>query len=240
AANCLGGGVSFDDLLWARCLFDSRAVSLEIKAAGPHIAGVFKQFPSRVVCLAPEVDLLNHSSSGACAPPYFDNQRRALVVELAAPVRRGSEVCLSYGPLQSWELLFYYGFCPEANPHDRFIINVDLPDDEGIAEKEVVLQLQGIPTELALRPGPVQVAESWASLGTLPPQLLRCFRVLLGEIHCLDVDAAPGDGAMLELDLQCLEAIEDLLVSLLEPLLTAVPGGGEPPFWWPLYGHRIQ
>eukprot|EP00439_Symbiodinium_sp_Y106_P078554 s279_g17.t1 len=137
------------------------------------------------------------------------------------------------------ELLFYYGFCQEANPHDRFIINVDLPD-EGSAEKEVVLQLQGIPTELALRPGPVQVAESWSSLGTLSPQLLRCFRVLLGEIHCLDVDAAPGDGGMLELDLQCLEAIEDLLVGLLEPLLTAVPGGGEPPFWWPLYGHRIQ
>ncbi|CAE7237332.1 Setd4 [Symbiodinium sp. CCMP2592] len=237
AAQFLGGGVSFDDLLWARCLFDSRAVSLEIKADCPHVAGV--QLPSRVVCLAPEVDLLNHNSSGVCAPPYFDNQRRALVVELAAPVRSGSEVCLSYGPLQSWELLFYYGFCPEeANPHDRFIINVDLPD-EGSAEKEVVLQLQGIPTELALRPGPVQVAESWSSLGTLSPQLLRCFRVLLGEIHCLDVDAAPGDGAMLELDLQCLEAIEDLLVGLLEPL-TTVPGGGEPPFWWPLYGHRIQ
>ncbi|CAE7554641.1 Setd4 [Symbiodinium natans] len=236
AASCLGGAVSFDDLLWARCLFDSRAVSLEIQADGPSIAGV--QLPSRVVCLAPEVDLLNHSSTGVCAPPYFDNQRRSLIVELAAPARRGTEVCLSYGPLQSWELLFYYGFCPEANPHDRLIINVDLPDDEGMAEKEVVLQLHGIPTEVALRPGAAQVGEGWAALGVLPPQLLRCFRVLLGEIHALDVDAAPGEGSMLEVDLQCLDAIEDLLAGLLEPLLTPAPG--EPPFWWPLYGHRVQ
>ncbi|CAE7247945.1 unnamed protein product, partial [Symbiodinium pilosum] len=119
-------------------------------------------------------------------------------------------VCLSYGPLQNWEFLFYYGFCPQANPHDRLIINVDLPDDESTAEKEVVLQLQGIPTELALRPRGAlpEASESWAAMRSLPPQLLRCFRVLLGQIQDLDVDAAPGEGGMLELDLQCLDATQ--------------------------------
>ncbi|CAE7247942.1 unnamed protein product, partial [Symbiodinium pilosum] len=77
AAESMRGPVSFDDLLWARCLFDSRAVSLEIKVDGPAIPGV--QLPARVVCLAPEVDLLNHSSTGVCAPPFFDNQRRTLI-----------------------------------------------------------------------------------------------------------------------------------------------------------------
>ncbi|CAL1165712.1 unnamed protein product [Cladocopium goreaui] len=226
------GVVNFDELLWARCLFDSRAVSVEMQV-DIEIPGV--SFPSRVVCLAPEVDLLNHSHMGTCAPPYFDHERRKLIVKLAAQTGAGREVCLSYGPLQNWELLFYYGFCPAVNPHDRLVINVDLPD-ESTAEREVVLQLHGVPTEVALRPPPVEVGSGWCTLGLLPAQLLRCFRVLLGEIGSFDVDAAPGEGHMLELDLQCFAAMEELLVGLLEPL----QGPEEQPSWWPIYGPRIE
>ena len=110
----------------------------------------------------------------------------------------------------------------EANPHDRFIINVDLPD-EGSAEKEAGkysvkhghlcsglspgpcpggAAIAGHPhrVSLATRPCPgwgfskspgsekqralpeCQVAESWSSLGTLSPQLLRrAIRVALWE-----------------------------------------------------------
>eukprot|EP00438_Fugacium_kawagutii_P034957 Skav225680 [mRNA] locus=scaffold1126:63834:65471:+ [translate_table: standard] len=226
------GVVNFDELLWARCLFDSRAVSVEI-AVDMEMPEV--SFPSRVVCLAPEVDLLNHSHVGTCAPPSFDSERRMLIVKLAAKAAAGSEVCLSYGPLQNWELLFYYGFCPAVNPHDRFVINVDLPEDESTAQKEVVLQLHGIPTEVALRPPPVEVGEGWCALGLLPPQLLRCFRVLLGEIGS-DLDAAPGEEDVLELDLRCFAAMEELILGLLEPL----QGPAEAPSWWPIYGPRIE
>lgn len=99
------------------------------------------------------MDLLNHHHCGTCAPPYFDDGQRELVVKLALDAGKQSEVCLSYGPLQNWELLLYYGFCVEENPHDRLVVQVDLPDD---AEKELVLQLHGILQEVALRP-PVEV-----------------------------------------------------------------------------------
>ena len=184
----------------------------------------------------------------------------------------GCEVCLSYGPLQSWvpslspirsrdvkskrswasapqsrgaPLLLRLlprgrdlglgggswdppsealgsGLSLQANPHDRFIINVDLPD-EGSAEKEAGkysvkhghlcsglspgpcpggAAIAGHPhrVSLATRPCPgwgfskspgsekqralpeCQVAESWSSLGTLSPQLLRrAIRVALWE-----------------------------------------------------------
>ncbi|CAK9118702.1 unnamed protein product [Durusdinium trenchii] len=192
--------------------------------------------PSRVVCLAPEVDLLNHSPWGVCAPPFFDQQRRELVVKLLGQAAVGQEVCLSYGPLQTWEMLFYYGFCPVENPHDRMVVKVDLPEDEATSEREVILRLQGIPTEVALRP-PVEVGCGWCSLGALCPQLLRCFRVLLGDIETLDLDAAPGEGTS-DLDLQCLTAIEELLQGLLQPLREG-PEEAERS-WWHLYGARIE
>ena len=93
------------------------------------------------------MDLLNHHHLGACAPPYFDDVRKELMVKLLASA--SGEVCLSYGPLQNWELLLYYGFCPLENPHDRLVVQVDLPEDP---EKELVLKLHGIPTQVALRP----------------------------------------------------------------------------------------
>ncbi|CAK8986116.1 unnamed protein product, partial [Durusdinium trenchii] len=227
------GRVHFDDLLWARCLFDSRAVSVELQVSGLKLS---EPIPSRVVCLAPEVDLLNHSPWGVCAPPFFDQQRRELVVKLLGQAAVGQEVCLSYGPLQTWEMLFYYGFCPVENPHDRMVVKVDLPEDEATSEREVILRLQGIPTEVALRP-PVEVGCGWCSLGALCPQLLRCFRVLLGDIETLDLDAAPGEGTS-DLDLQCLTAIEELLQGLLQPLREG-PEEAERS-WWHLYGARIE
>eukprot|EP00913_Durusdinium_trenchii_P002155 g1988.t1 len=182
------------------------------------------------------VDLLNHSPWGVCAPPFFDQQRRELVVKLLGQAAVGQEVCLSYGPLQTWEMLFYYGFCPVENPHDRMVVKVDLPEDEATSEREVILRLQGIPTEVALRP-PVEVGCGWCSLGALCPQLLRCFRVLLGDIETLDLDAAPGEGTS-DLDLQCLTAIEELLQGLLQPLREG-PEEAERS-WWHLYGARIE
>lgn len=223
----LQGPVTFHDLLWTRCLFDSRAVSVEIQAIDFPDTG--QSLPTKIVCLAPEVDHLNHSFFGVCAPPFFDAGRRELVVRLAAKASAGCEVCLCYGALQNWEMLMYYGFCPDVNPHDRVTIDLDLPTGDNTAAVELLLQLHGVPTEHALRPpGPHDVKEkeaefiTWADLGLLPPQLFRCLRVfLVDDIQSLDLDAAPGEGHV-ELDLLCLATLKDLLQGLLAPLLQPI------------------
>lgn len=36
--------------------------------------------------------------------------------------KQSDQVCLSYGPLQNWELLFYYGFCPAVGSSNHLIV----------------------------------------------------------------------------------------------------------------------
>jgi len=207
-AACLRGAVDFDDLLWARCLFDSRAVAVSIEApaslqglalsggesvpplsetrpkdaAGHGLqwlllqnisskeeqpqAACWVQCPLQVSSLVPGVDLLNHSAHAACASPRFCSHRRALVVSTVAAVSAGADICICYGALQNWELLLYYGFCPESNPHDRIVICLDddiqaseeQSDESGSTEaaaRQIVMQLHGIPTDHALWAPPV-------------------------------------------------------------------------------------
>jgi len=56
--------------------------------------------------------------------PLCPRRRQALVVTTAANAAAGEELCLSYGPLQNWELLMYYGFCDAdgGNAHDRLTV----------------------------------------------------------------------------------------------------------------------
>lgn len=268
-AAVIDGTVSFDDLLWAKCLFDSRAVAVEVAVPDSLVAAnstieppqdgwqwllvqgpenlVQVPCPRRIPCLAPVVDLLNHCAVGACAAPTFDRHRRSLVVRTAAEVLPGCEVCLSYGALQNWELLLYYGFCPEPgeNPHDRLTMSLQVGDEiDGAHVRRVIIQLQCIPTEHMLRPAGStahQAAGSgWAALGPLPPQLLRYLRILLApDPSAVDADIAPwADGADTELDIQCLGALEDTFLGLLEPLeVSRISERGRIlPLWWPLCG----
>eukprot|EP00929_Paragymnodinium_shiwhaense_P043131 TRINITY_DN22226_c0_g1_i1.p1 TRINITY_DN22226_c0_g1~~TRINITY_DN22226_c0_g1_i1.p1 ORF type:complete len:700 (+),score=112.16 TRINITY_DN22226_c0_g1_i1:54-2102(+) len=305
----LGGHISFDEFLWAKCMFDSRSVALEISApeflrppssvAESQSAESNKQLlylqddtgkklifcPQRVASLAPGIDLLNHSPNGACASPVFDPERRMLVIGLAASVKAGTEICLSYGALQNWELLMYYGFCPDDNPHDRFTISLggeeedEDADEDGDEEAEgarasetsttqLLLQLHSIPTDHLLRPpssdaevdgpglkrrrldsngrddGDGNAQGSWSWLGILPPQLLRCLRVMAAE----DADFGPemdlakppgGLGSNLALDQRCFALMQDLLESLtFEPL--PEPPLETAPLWWPACGEAVQ
>eukprot|EP00927_Polykrikos_kofoidii_P018451 TRINITY_DN18561_c0_g1_i1.p1 TRINITY_DN18561_c0_g1~~TRINITY_DN18561_c0_g1_i1.p1 ORF type:complete len:712 (-),score=112.41 TRINITY_DN18561_c0_g1_i1:87-2222(-) len=276
--DCLLGPIGFDDLLWARCLFDSRGVAVPILAPSeflsPSESGIISasesknqwltfpcncdgaqvvrvQCPKKIPSLAPGVDLLNHCSRGVCAAPAFDEARRCLVVTTAAALGEGVEVCLSYGALQNWELLMYYGFCPEDNPHDRLTLNIDSDSDVHPA-LEVLLRIHAIPTEHTLRPAAADpaVAESigWSILGVLPPQLLRCLRVMLteevGENLAVEFDPSspPGsDRSSCDIDLRCAGAIEELLTAML-PQLQPLPGplAEDRPFWWPICGELVD
>jgi len=115
---------------------------------------------------------------------------------------------------------------------------------------EVILNHQGIPTDHALRPATAVDAEEtdqgapaatgkWEALGVLPPQLLRCLRVLLAdEPMSVELDAPPG--GVVGLDTRCLEVIEDLLQGLLEPLTLTLSTDLSRPLWWPQYGDLVE
>merc|ERR1712130_576106 len=137
----------------------------------------------------------------------------------------------------------YYGFCPRNNPHDRLTLSIDpndVPDGTG---REVLMRLNGIPTEHMLRPM-IEVTdlggsgEGWSSLGILPPQLLRCLRLLVSEDPAdVDPSATPGSqDASRELDLQCADVMEDLLKSVIRPFVNCAD---KQALWWPLFGDAV-
>merc|ERR1712060_988755 len=125
-----------------------------------------------------------------------------------------------------------YGFCLQDNPHDRLTVSTDAPAEEDSSGREVLMRLNSIPIDHVLLPGTCAKEEttkrdgsqsmSWASIGCLPPQILRCLRLLLStKPEDVDYDLAPGapeaDDKAKALDLHCLDALEDLLASLAEP-----------------------
>uniref|UniRef100_A0A0G4H145 SET domain-containing protein n=1 Tax=Chromera velia CCMP2878 TaxID=1169474 RepID=A0A0G4H145_9ALVE len=85
----------------------------------PHWAGaeghVSVSLPLRVTVLVPVADLMNHSFRAQCGVPKFNrNSRRVEILCEGGVSGPGVEVFLSYGPLQSWEGLSHYGFCPRG------------------------------------------------------------------------------------------------------------------------------
>merc|ERR1740123_364154 len=143
--------------------------------------------------------------------------------------------------------MMYYGFCPETNPHDRLTLSIACPQDaEDATVRELLLRLHGVPTEHALRLADVQdsrqafeQAECWSQVGPLPPQLLRCLRLLLAaDPQEVDLDEPPGStSAVSALDMECLAVVRDLLEGLQESL---EPLPAEPrPLWWPFYGAAV-
>jgi len=224
------------------------------------------QCPKRITSLAPGVDLLNHHARGSCNTPYFDESRRSLVISTAAAVPAGAELCLTYGALQNWEFMMYYGFCPDENPYDRVTLSID-PSDmvEGRAEEiSVLMRLHGIPNEHMLRPadatceqnafGPpteivsCRVGKGWPSFGILPPQLLCCLRLLFAndDISNMNPCGVPGlDWKTRACDLQCIGLMKEILDALLPKLMCQMQtsfryGGQCTVAWWMPSGLRNE
>jgi hypothetical protein len=102
---------------WARCVFDSRALHLNF---GPQTGA-----DKIMLSLAPVVDMINHNITGTHVLTRRINQDGELVLETGAELPHsavGTEITMSYGPLQTWELLLSYGFVPPdgaENENDR-------------------------------------------------------------------------------------------------------------------------
>ncbi|CDJ37647.1 hypothetical protein ETH_00016470 [Eimeria tenella] len=95
---------------------DSRPVFLQAGASGGAARPFLVRVPARCASLVPLGELLNHHYHGQVLSPAFEGDERSLCLRLACDVPAGAQVYAHYGPLQSWQFLAYFGFCPRSFP----------------------------------------------------------------------------------------------------------------------------
>jgi histone-lysine N-methyltransferase SETD3 len=101
--GAFGGAVSEGRYLWARSIVQSRNFGIKI-------GGVKTQ------SLCPFADMFNHcdpGSAGENAVFGYDEEAGALRITATRPIRRGEQVCFSYGAKPNRRLLKHYGFALE-------------------------------------------------------------------------------------------------------------------------------
>ena len=129
---------TFENFLWARGLFDSRAINMKI-------GGEVK------TCLVPFVDMINHCLRAGVPAGAFDDETQTFKLTANSPYTQGSQVFLHYGPLKNWQLLLYYGFLIPNNPYDSMSVYFELPEDELAEEKEALLEKHSLSREHSVR-----------------------------------------------------------------------------------------
>lgn len=77
--------------------------------------------PQRLTTLIPGVDQFNHDPLVAtCRPPQFNAVSRRFEVrsdlQFSNSTNQPTEIFMSYGPCETWQLLLHYGFCPTPRP----------------------------------------------------------------------------------------------------------------------------
>jgi len=72
------------------------------------------------MAMMPMLDTFNHASNAETTCAY-DGERNAFVLTTNAPLQKGQEATLSYGPKSNDELLQLFGFVEANNPHDAFL-----------------------------------------------------------------------------------------------------------------------
>lgn len=98
-----------ENLQFARAAFDSRAFWLNYGGG------------CEMLTMAPRADMLNHAIHTDVLTRRIDDVTGDFVLEIGDALGEecvGSEVFMSYGPLQNWELLLSYGFVLDDNEND--------------------------------------------------------------------------------------------------------------------------
>ncbi|CUG90245.1 Hypothetical protein, putative [Bodo saltans] len=125
---------SEDRLHWARATFDSRAFNLNIDGAV-------------TIALVPYADMINHGTRSDVIKRHVEPHGGPFVLTTGAALDDehdvGRELMMSYGPLQSWELIMSYGFIlndDEENDNDRIPLPLSVDetvvDGDGPVERE--------------------------------------------------------------------------------------------------------
>ncbi|CDI80768.1 phospholipase/carboxylesterase, putative [Eimeria acervulina] len=101
---------------------ESRCVLLPVgvQKAAPSASTptYFVRLPPSCASFVPLGDLLNHHFHGQVLSPVLEEEcgSLCLCLRLACDVPKGAQVYAHYGPLQSWQFLAYFGFCPSSFP----------------------------------------------------------------------------------------------------------------------------
>nr|CCC90874.1 conserved hypothetical protein [Trypanosoma congolense IL3000] len=115
---------SVENIMWARAVFDSRAFNLNIDG-------------QVMLALVPGADMINHANRSDVLTRKVEPNEGDFVMQIGAGLTledMGRELWMSYGPLQNWELLQYYGFVLEENEHDKLPFPLDVVDASGETE----------------------------------------------------------------------------------------------------------
>lgn len=191
---------TFDNFRWAQATFDSRAFNLN------HRGQV-------VLAMSPVADMLNHALHTDVLTREI--QGDAFILSVGAgitdeDVASERELWMSYGPLQSWELLMSYGFIfretdlPNENDRiplllqldvdpSRVVLGDDEEDDGNAAEKLKVLREYARRRKALIERYHLDLPSSSAanfwigSSGTPCPALLALLRLQLAEIEEFDM-----------------------------------------------------
>lgn len=161
---------TWEDFLWARILFDTRALACEI--TDPAAATERK-----LTCLVPFLDMINHSPRAQLSKQKYNPDTGCLELHAFAAVRAGCEVFLNYGPLPNSQLLLYYGFVDPNNPYETAEVDLALPEepDALLARcRQRVLERSGIPARhhlSKLHPAPLLRAFLRVACETDPARL---------------------------------------------------------------------
>ena len=80
----------------------------------------FNRVQNYVIC--PCIDMANHRGEGSNSRVEFEYFSSCYSLVTSEEVGAGSEMTISYGERGNDQLLQYYGFVEESNPHDVFIV----------------------------------------------------------------------------------------------------------------------
>ena len=84
-----------------------------------------KLFKTKKYVICPVIDMCNHKSVGTTAQVAYEffADGYSLATEASGPtVKNGDEVYISYGSRSNDQLLQYYGFVEQDNPHDVYVM----------------------------------------------------------------------------------------------------------------------
>eukprot|EP00796_Vickermania_ingenoplastis_P011593 gene11593-7988_t len=112
---------SLEALQWARASFDSRAFYLNVDS-------------ETRLTMAPLADMINHANTSDVLVRRVATDAGPFIMETGAGLGKedvGRELWMSYGPLQNWELLQYYGFVLDDNAHDKLPFPFQLGSSAG-------------------------------------------------------------------------------------------------------------
>eukprot|EP01059_Diplonema_ambulator_P033556 TRINITY_DN7091_c0_g3_i4.p1 TRINITY_DN7091_c0_g3~~TRINITY_DN7091_c0_g3_i4.p1 ORF type:complete len:340 (+),score=124.15 TRINITY_DN7091_c0_g3_i4:105-1124(+) len=137
---------TFDNMLWARAVFDSRGFIINIEGR-------------QLTTLIPWAEYINHTNlAGHVSFRRFDEASQCMLLESLAHGKKGTQAKMNYGPMQNSELLLSYGFVAEANPLETCVVEVELDDEDELYEvKRQAVEALKIPTPHLLHY--VEVAE---------------------------------------------------------------------------------